>query len=123
MNFLEKLQKDFSRNLKEGFGIVKERGIVVSKRLEELTEEGKRKYGIFTLNMRVQEEFAKLGGEVYALSSKKSLNPLTNRKVRTLISKIQKLEKQINKLEKKAAKKTSSTGPGRKTSRRGSKSK
>ena len=123
MNIWEKLQKDFGRNLKEGLGIVKERGVVVSRRLEELTEEGKRKYGIFTLNMKIQEEFARLGGEVYALSLKKSLDPLANRKVRSLISKIQKLEKQVKKLEKKVTKKISFPAPARKTSRRRSKSK
>jgi protein tyrosine phosphatase len=123
MNIFEKLQKDFSRSLKEGLGIVKERGVIVSKRLGELTEEGKRKYDIFSLNMKMQEEFARLGGEVYALSSKKSLNTLTNRKVRSLILKIQRLEKQVSKLEKKVSKKLSSPTPARKTSRRGSKSK
>jgi len=123
MNIFEKLQKDFSRSMKEGFGIVKERGAIVSKRLGELTDEGKRKYDIFSLNMKMQEEFARLGGEVYALSSKKSLDTLENRKVRSIISKIQRLEKQINKLEKKVTKKVSSSAPASKASRRGSKSK
>lgn len=123
MNVWERFQKDFSKNLKEGFGIVKESGAVVSKRLEELTEEGKRKYNIFTLNMKMQEEFSKLGGEVYALSSKKTVNPLANKKVQSLLSKIQHLEKRIEVLEMKGTKKTSSTRSRRKSSGQERKSK
>jgi hypothetical protein len=107
MNILEKLQNDFRKNLKEGLDIVKGKSIVLSHKLEELTEEGKRKYGVFTLNMKMQEEFAKLGAHVYALSLKGSEDPFANKKVKSLLSKINKLETQIKNLEKKNATKTS----------------
>jgi uncharacterized protein Yka (UPF0111/DUF47 family) len=106
MNFWDKIQKDMKKNIKEGLEFMKEGSTAVSQRLEKLTEEGKKKYKIFNLNMKVQEEFAKLGGQVYDLTTKKSKNPLGNRKVNSIISKIDKLETQINRLKKKSVKKT-----------------
>jgi hypothetical protein len=106
MNFWDKIQKDMKKNIKEGLEFMREGSTAVSQRLEKLTEEGKKKYKIFNLNMKVQEEFAKLGGQVYDLTTKKSKNPLGNRKVNSIISKINKLETQITKLEKKSVKKT-----------------
>ena len=114
MNFLEKIQEDLKKNLKEGLDIFKEGSSVLTDKLEQLTTGGKNKYKVFNLNMKVQEEFARLGGEVYDLIVKKSKNPLGSKSVTSIISKINKLEAQINKLEgteekkpvKKAVKKT-----------------
>ncbi len=76
--------------------------------------------------MKVQDEFAKLGGQIYDLTTKKSKNPLTNRKVISIINRIKKLETQITKLEMKKGKKATrpvSRKTGRKrTSSRQSKS-
>lgn len=58
MGFWEKIQKDIN----EGLAIVREGSAVVSQRIEQLTGEGKRKYQVLTLNMKVQDEFSKLGG-------------------------------------------------------------
>ncbi len=110
MNFLEKIQEDLKKNLKEGLDIFKEGSSVFTDKLEQLTTGGKNKYKVFNLNMKVQEEFARLGGEVYDLIVKKSKNPLGNKSVTSIISKINKMETQINKLEgteeEKPAKKT-----------------
>lgn len=114
MNFLEKIQEDLKKNLKEGLDIFKEGSSVLTDKLEQLTTGGKNKYKVFNLNMKVQEEFARLGGELYDLIVKKSKNPLGSKSVTSIISKINKLEAQINKLEgteekkpaKKAVKKT-----------------
>lgn len=76
MSFREKIQKDIKKNIKEGLAIVKEGSAVVSQRIEKLTEEGKRKYKIFTLNMKVRDEFARLGWKVYDLSLK-TKNPMS----------------------------------------------
>jgi hypothetical protein len=56
--------------------------------------------------MKVQDEFAKLGGQVYDLIVKKAKSPLKNRKVTSTIKKINKMEAQITTLKKKAIKKT-----------------
>ncbi len=110
MSFWDKIQDDLKKNLQEGLEIFKEGSSVVTDTFEKFTEEGKKKYKVFNLNMKVQEDFAKLGGEIYDLIAKKSRNPLGNKKVKSIIAKINKLENQIDKLEvkegKKAAKKT-----------------
>lgn len=98
---LDKFQKDFKKNIEEGLSIMKEGGNAFTQRIEKITEEGKKKYKVFNLNMKVQEEFAKLGGQVYDLTLKKSKNPMGNRKVQSIIRKINRLENQINKLEMK----------------------
>lgn len=97
----DKFQNDFKKNIEEGLSIIKEGGTAVSQKIEKMTDEGKKKYKVFNLNMKVQEEFAKLGGQVYDLVTKKSRNPLGNRKVTAVIKKINKLEDQINRLEEK----------------------
>lgn len=102
----DKFQNDFKKNIEEGLSIIREGGSAVSKKIEKMTDEGKKKYQIFNLNMKVQEEFAKLGGQVYDLITKKSNNPLGNRKVTSVIKKINKLEDQITRLEMKKGTKT-----------------
>jgi len=105
MSFWDKIQDDLKKNLQEGLEIFKEGSSVVTETLEKFTEEGKKKYKIFNLNMKVQEDFAKFGGEIYDLIAKKSKNPLGNKKVKSILAKINKLENQIDKLEAKDAKK------------------
>ncbi|KPK02465.1 MAG: hypothetical protein AMK71_02210 [Nitrospira bacterium SG8_35_4] len=115
MSFWEKIQKEmnwdkfqneFKKNIEEGLSIIKEGGSAVSQKIEKLTDDGKKKYKVFNLNMKVQEEFAKLGGQVYDLITKKSKNPLGSKNVTAIIKRINKLEDQINRLEMKKAAKT-----------------
>ena len=114
MSFWDQIQKDIGENLKEGLAIVKEGGEAITQKLEKLTDEGKKKYKVFNLNMKVQDEFARLGGQIYDLIVKKSKNPLSSKSVTSIISKINKLEAEISKYEgreikakvKTAAKKT-----------------
>ena len=115
MSFWDQIQKDIGDNLKEGLSIVKEGSEAITQKLEKLTDEGKKKYKVFNLNMKVQDEFARLGGQVYDLIVKKTKNPLSNKQVTSIVSKINKLEAQISKFEgskeskpkvKTAAKKT-----------------
>ncbi|GBD96935.1 MAG TPA: hypothetical protein ENG83_13195 [Nitrospirae bacterium] len=109
MSFWDKIQEDIKKNLQGGLDIFREGSSVVTEKLEKLTVEGRNKYKVFNLNMKVQEEFAKLGGEIYDLTTGKSKNPLGNRKVKSIISRINKLENQINKLESKEVKKPKKT--------------
>ena len=105
MSFWDKIQDDLKKNLQEGLEIFKEGSSAVTDTLEKFTEEGKKKYKVFNLNMKVQEDFAKLGGAIYDLIAKKSKNPLGNKKVKSIIAKINKLEKNITALESKDTKK------------------
>ncbi|GBE06133.1 MAG TPA: hypothetical protein ENH45_02780 [Nitrospirae bacterium] len=103
MDLWEKIQKDIKTNIKEGLSIVKEGSAIVSQRIEKLTEEGKKRYQVFTLNMRVRDEFSRLGGKIYGLSGK-TRNPMTNRNVAAIVSRIKKLEDRIKILEQKPKK-------------------
>ncbi|GEM_PF-1025093 len=118
MKFWEKIQEDLKKNIQEGLSFVKEGGEAVSQRIGMLTNEGKKKYRVFNLNMKVQDEFAKLGGEIYDLTTRKSKNPLRNRKVVSIISKINKLEAQITKLEQKKDKKPVKTAAKKTTAKK-----
>ncbi|MEN8263419.1 MAG: hypothetical protein ABFR82_08160 [Nitrospirota bacterium] len=123
MSFWDQIQKDIGDNLKEGLSIVKEGSEAITHKLEKLTDEGKKKYKVFNLNMKVQDEFARLGGQIYDLIVKKSKNPLSNKSVTSIISKINKLETQISKYEdreikakvKTTAKKTRKKSTAKKT--------
>jgi len=103
MGLWDTIQEDLKKNLQEGLEIFKEGSSVITKKLEELTEGGKNKYKEFNINMKVQEEFAKLGGEIYDLITDKSENPLADKKVLAIIKNINKLESQITKLDTKEA--------------------
>ncbi len=100
MSFWEKIEKDIKKNIQEGLTFFKEGSSAVSQKIGKFTEEGKRKYKVFTLKTKVQDEFTKLGGKIYDLS-RKSKNPMTNKRVNEIILKIKKLEAQIKSKEKK----------------------
>ena len=100
MSFWENIEKDIKKNIKEGLTFFKEGGSAVSQKIEKLTEESKRKYRVFTLKMKVQDEFTKLGGKIYDLS-RKYKNPMKNKSINGIILKIKKLEAQIKNKEKK----------------------
>ena len=113
MSFWDKIQDDLKKNLQEGIEIFKEGSSVFTEKFEELTGEGKKKYHIFNLNMKVQEEFANLGGTIYDLTVKKSKNPLSNIKVKSILIKINKMEAEINKMEGKADNKPAKKTPAK----------
>jgi hypothetical protein len=98
MDFWDSIKKDFQKSLRESVHLLKEKATVMKEKAEELTEEGKRRYKIFDIQMRIQTEMGELGGRIYDLSSK-SGNPLLDKKVKTLIARIKKLETHIIKLK------------------------
>ncbi len=116
MSFWEKIEGDIKKNIKEGLAIFKEGSATVTHKIEVLTEDGKKKYKVFNLNTKVQDEFTKLGGLVYDLTNSKSKNPLSNKKVAATIKKIKKLEAQITKIESQEKPKT--TSPVKKKAKR-----
>lgn len=104
MNLWDTIRKDVQKGIKEGMNAMKEGAAVARGKAAELTEEGKKRYKIFDLKMKVQKEMSELGGHVYDLSAKVK-NPLSNTKVKGIIGKIKKLESQIVKLEGRVEKK------------------
>ncbi len=112
MDFWDKVKADIQKGLKEGAAIVRQGVTVVKEKAEELTDEGKKRLRILDLKMKVQGEVSELGGKIYDLSSRVK-NPMLDKKVKAVISKIKKLETQIAKLEgtaKEALKKKTPKG-------------
>ncbi len=120
MNLWEKVKEDLQKGLEEGITFVKEGASVVKKKAEELTEEGKRRYRLYELKTRVQQEISELGGRVYELSGK-GRNPMLDSKVKAIKTRIKKLEQEIIKLEGDPKSKVRRSG-SRKTARRISRS-
>jgi hypothetical protein len=99
MSFWDGVKKDLQKGWHEGVEAFKEGAIVVREKAEELTEEGKRRYAMHEIKTKVQREIADLGGKVYELSSKAG-NPLSDKKVQTIIARVNKLESDLKKLER-----------------------
>jgi peptidoglycan hydrolase CwlO-like protein len=100
MDFWEKIKSDIRKGMREGIVKVKEGVNVAKAKAEELTEEGKRRLNIFETKTKVQKEISELGGRIYSLSQKVK-NPMADKKVNAIISRIKKYEMQLAKLEGK----------------------
>lgn len=105
MGLWDRIKKDVEKGIDEGVTAVRQGATIAVEKAEELAEEGKRRYKIFGLKQKVQSNFTELGGKVYDLTTKGTKNPLLDKKVKSFISGIKKLESQITKLERPAAKK------------------
>jgi len=104
MNLWDKIRRDVQRGIKEGWSVVKEGAAVAREKAGELTEEGRIRYKIFDLKMKVQRQMSELGGKIYDLSARVK-NPMAHKDVKGTIGKIKKLETQIMKLEDQIKKK------------------
>lgn len=98
MDFWEKIRIDIQKGIKEGVGLVKEGVSVVRGAAEELTEEGQKKLRLFGLKTKVHQEISELGGRVYDLR-KKTKNPMSDSKVKAILSRIERIEARIDKLD------------------------
>jgi peptidoglycan hydrolase CwlO-like protein len=98
MDFWESVKKDLEKGLKEGLDFLKEGAAIVKVKAEELTDEGKKRYKVYELKAKVQKEIEDLGGRVYDLSSK-SKNPMQDKRVKAIMTRIKKFETRIAKLE------------------------
>lgn len=100
----EMIKKDLQEGLEKGIAVMKQGAIVVQKKAEELTEEGKRQYKVLTLKARIHEAITDLGAKVYVLmSSPKAKNPALNTGVKDVMVRIKDLEEQISILEGKGS--------------------
>ncbi|HUI68260.1 MAG TPA: hypothetical protein VL087_08620 [Nitrospirota bacterium] len=98
----ETIKKDLQEGLEKGKAAMKQGAIVVQKKAEELTEEGKRQYKVLTLKARIHEAITDLGAKVYAImSSTKVKNPAHDTGVKDVMVRIKDLEEQISILEGK----------------------
>ena len=107
-SLFDKIKKDVKKGFEDGLAAVKKGASVVSAKMSELTEEGKRQYKMLDLKLKIQSQMTELGGKTYDVLNKKQ-NPETDRKIKAVFVKIKKLEAQLHKLE--AVKKTKTTAP------------
>jgi hypothetical protein len=107
MGYLESInwdmiKKDLQKGLEQGMAAMKKGAIVVQKKAEELTEEGKRQYKVLTLKARIHEAITDLGARSYALmSGRRAKNPALDAGVKEIMGQIRDLEAQIAILEGK----------------------
>jgi len=97
-SLIDKIKNDLKKGIDGGIAALKEGANVVSVKMNELTDEGKRQYKIFNLNLKIQDLIKELGGMVYAvLDNGKSVDG--DKKIKATCAKIKKLEWQITRLE------------------------
>jgi hypothetical protein len=112
-NLFDKIKINLKKGMEEGISVLKEGANVVSVKMNELSEEGKRQYKIFNLTLKIQDQMRELGGMTYtALEGMKSVDE--DKKIKAAFTKIKKLEWQLKKLEG-AKKTTSAPKPAAKT--------
>jgi len=96
-DFLDKIKKDVKKGFEEGLSAMMQGANVVSGKMNELSEEGKRQYQIFNLHVKIKDQMNELGEIAYAvLESGKSLDE--NKKIKATFNKIEKLEWQLKKI-------------------------
>lgn len=101
----ELIKKELQTELEKGLAVLKNGAIVVQKKAEELTDEGKRQYKMLSTKARIHDAMRELGAKVYLLmSGARVKNPALNSAVRDLAAKIKSFEDELAKLEGKAAK-------------------
>jgi hypothetical protein len=100
----DSIKKDLQEGLEKGMAAMKKGAIVVQKKAEELTEEGKRQYKVLTLKARVHEAITDLGAKAYVLmSGTKAKNPALDAGVKDIMARIKDIEEQIAILEGKGS--------------------
>lgn len=97
-NLFDKIKTNLKKGMEEGLAVLKEGANVVSVKVNELSEEGKRQYKIFNMTLKIQDQIKELGGMTYtALDGTKSVDE--DKKIKAAFTKIKKLEWQLKKLE------------------------
>jgi hypothetical protein len=95
------IKKDLQKGMEKGMAAMKKGAIVAQKTAEDLTDEGKRQYKIFSLKTKVHEGVTDLGARVYALMGSRVKNPALDPQVKDIVANIKKLDAQIADLEGK----------------------
>jgi hypothetical protein len=100
----ESIKKDLQDGLEKGMAAMKKGVIVVQKKAEELTEEGKRQYKVLTLKTRIHEAVSDLGAKAYVImSGTRAKNPALDAGVKEIMARIKDLEEQMAIIEGKGS--------------------
>ncbi len=117
MAYLESIQwdmikKDVQKGLEKGMAAMKHGAIVLRKKTEEFTEEGKRQYKAFTLKVRIHQAITDLGAKAYVImSGSKAKNPALDAGVKNIMARIRDLKARLAILEGKGSEARSKTRP------------
>lgn len=94
----DKIRKDVKKGIEEGIAAVMQGASVVSVKMNELSDEGKRQYKMFNLHVKIKDAMNEMGEHAYAaLNNVKSLDE--DKKIKAAFTKIRKLEWQLSKLD------------------------
>lgn len=117
-DFLENFKKDVKKGLDEGIAAVMQGANVLSVKMNELSEEGKRQYKMFNLHVKIKDQMNELGDIAFAvLENGKSLDE--DKKIKAAYHKIKKLQWQLGKLSDSP--KIKGTGPKKPVKKTGTK--
>jgi hypothetical protein len=118
----DKIRKDVKKGIEEGIAAVMQGASVVSVKMNELSDEGKRQYKMFNLHVKIKDATNEMGEYAYAaLNNMKSLDE--DKKIKAAFTKIRKLEWQLSKLDggkeiKVAAPNKAAKKPAKKTAKK-----
>lgn len=99
----DKIKKELQNDLEKGLAVIKNGVIVIQKKAEELTEEGKRQYKMLSTKARIHDALRDLGARVYMLMrGARVRNPALNAGVKEITARIKSLEAELAELEGRA---------------------
>jgi len=97
-NLLDRIKKDIKKGLDQGVAAVMQGASVISLKMNELSDEGKKQYKIFDMTVKIRDHVNDLGDIAYTvLKSGKSLDE--SKKIKAAFARIEKLEWQLDKIE------------------------
>jgi predicted nucleic acid-binding Zn-ribbon protein len=99
----EQIKKEVQNELEKGLAVIKNGVIVIQKKAEELSDEGKRQYRMMSTKAKIHNSMRDLGARVYILMSQaRTKNPALDVSVKDIMARIKGLEAELAKLEGKA---------------------
>lgn len=96
-SFLDKIKKDMKKGWAEGLAAFMQGANVVSGKMNELSEEGKKQYQIFSLHVKIKDQMNELGEIAYTVFKKGKILD-EDKKVKAAFAKIEKLEWELKKI-------------------------
>ncbi|MBI5233768.1 MAG: hypothetical protein HY880_05385 [Deltaproteobacteria bacterium] len=99
MSFWEKVNKEITTAVEEGWSALKDGARIATERSETLTRTGKLRYRTYTMHRKAEKNLIELGGLVYDMATRPGENPLANPCVIKVIERIKKLEQDIAVIE------------------------
>ncbi len=100
----EHIKQELQNELEKGIAVIKNGAIVIQKKAEEVTEEGKRQYKMLSTKAKIHNALRELGARVYmVMSGARIRNPALDASVKDITDNIKGLEAELAKLEGKTS--------------------